>query len=302
MAMATTAPMTPALRKYHEAVIASRFTRYMDFPRHVHLETMTVCNANCCFCPYSSLERKGQRMSDELLAKIINDLTDIPPDLTFQLSPFKVNEPFLDTRLFDLLQTINDRLPNARITLTSNATPITSRNLERLALVRNMGYLWISFNDHRPQHYEATMQLPYERTLARLTMIHEQKQAGTIPFRVVLSRVGDESDVDQEFRAWVAERFPLFESSIFRRGAWLGQVDTPVADVPNVGCARWFDLSITATGIVAHCCMDGNARYPIGDVKTQHVLEVYNLPEYRALRESANTRLNASPCRTCTFL
>jgi radical SAM protein with 4Fe4S-binding SPASM domain len=79
-------------------------------------------------------------------------------------------------------------------------------------------------------------------------------------------------------------------------------VETTAGIVPDVGCTRWFDLSITSTGTVAHCCMDGQAAWPIGNVATQHALEIYNAPHYRLLRERALTRLEASPCRTCTFL
>jgi radical SAM protein with 4Fe4S-binding SPASM domain len=146
------------------------------------------------------------------------------------------------------------------------------------------------------------MRLPYARTLARLQMIHRKKAAGEFAPRVVLSRVGDGSAVDQEFCRWVGEHFPGFQSSVFPRGSWLGQVAVSTGPVPRVGCTRWFELSITATGVVAHCCMDGKAAYPIGDVSKQHVLEVYNEPHYRALRERTTTRLQVEPCNRCTFL
>ena len=40
-------------------------------------------------------------------------------------------------------------------------------------------------------------------------------------------------------------------------------------------------------------CMDGKAEYPIGDVNTQHCLEIYNAPHYRQLREKTFTRADA---------
>jgi hypothetical protein len=241
-------------------------------------------------------------MEDALIAKIIGDLGDMPRDLPFHLSPFKVNEPFLDVRLFDILHAVNAKLPQAALTLTSNATPITERSLDRLEAVGNIGYLWISFNDHRPMQYEQTMKLPYPRTIERLDLIHRRKADGRIPFVVVLSRVGDDSADDQAFRDWCAQHYPLFGCSVFQRGAWLGQVDTETGTVPEVGCMRWFELSITATGAVAHCCMDGQAKWPIGDARTQHVIDIYNGPAYRRLRAEVQTRQAATPCHACTFL
>ncbi|MBX2861046.1 MAG: SPASM domain-containing protein [Vampirovibrio sp.] len=291
------------LIQYQRKVIQMRSTPYMNYPAHVHLETLALCPAACSFCPYPSLERQGAKMSDELLDKVLTELTEIPQSVPFQLSPFKVNEPFLDTRLFDILNRINRDLPHASITLTSNSTPITPEKLEALQQVKNMEYLWISTNDYRPAEYEATMKLKWSRTIERLTMIHEAMVQGKLPFRVVLSRVGDGTVEDQNFTQWVKDSFPLFSSHVFQRGGWIGQVDVDLyAPVPNVGCARWFDLSITATGTVAHCCMDGQAKWPIGDVNTQHILEVYNHPEYRKLRESTLSRQQVEPCNTCTFL
>ena len=167
-----------------------RKSPYLDFPAHVHLETNALCNAACNFCPYPTLERKGVKMPDALIAKIIEDLRDIPSTLPFQLSPFKVNEPFLDTRLFSILAQINERLPNASLTLTTNASALTEKQLARLGRVRNLAYLWISMNDHRAAEYEATMKLPYRRTLERMRMIHAARaqQSPRVAHRAVTGR------------------------------------------------------------------------------------------------------------------
>ncbi len=71
--------------------------------------------------------------------------------------------------------------------------------------------------------------------------------------------------------------------------------------VRPVACHRWFDLSITATGVVALCRADGHAEHAIGDVSKDHVLAVYNSPSYRALREKAATRAGIDPCESCTY-
>jgi tetratricopeptide (TPR) repeat protein len=290
------------LQPYQDKVDQLRQSPYMDYPAHVHLETMSLCNAACTFCPYPTLERQGTTMPLELIEKVIDDLTAIPPTLPFQLSPFKVNEPFLDKRLFYILDLCNDKLPNACLTLTTNASPLTEKKLDQLAAVKNLGYLWVSLNDHRPEVYEATMKLPWPRTFERLQLLARKQAAGQLPFRVVLSRVGDGSAADAAFCDWVREHFPACEPSVFPRGSWLGQVDTPVGQVPAVGCTRWFDVSITSTGVVAHCCMDGQAQWPLGDINRQHVLEIYNAPHYRRLRQQAVTRAEVEPCNRCTFL
>lgn len=290
------------LQGYQQHVMTLKSSPYMDYPQHVHLETLGLCNASCSFCPYPSMKRKGVRMSDELIEKIFTDLAAIPPELQFQLSLFKVNEPFLDTRLFSLLGTIRTRLPNALVSLTTNAQPLTEAKLDLLLGASDLLYLWISLNEYEAEPYHHVMGLNFDITLQRLHMLHRRAQQG-MKLNIVLSRVSDGTARDNAFIEYCQHEFPLFQATLFPRGSWLGQVDNlRPAPIFGVACQRWFELSITCTGEVAHCCMDGQAQYPIGDVNKQSVLDIYNSAHYRALREKAVSRLDISPCNQCSFL
>src|SRR5262249_16696413 len=154
-----------------------------DYPSMVHIETLAMCNAACNFCPYPTIGRKGERMSEALFAKIVGDLRDIPNDVRYRLSPLKVNEPFLDTALFDRLALVHELLPNPDITMTTNASPLTRKNVQQLAGVINLADLWISLNDHREAHYEETMKIPYRRTIENVRRLHDMISAGEIRIR-----------------------------------------------------------------------------------------------------------------------
>lgn len=281
-----------------------RKSRYMDYPQEVAIETQAVCNAACSFCPYPGIERKGQKMPDSMVEKIIRDLEDIPKDLPFTISPFKVNDPLLDVRIFDIMGEINSRLPSASLRFFTNGSPLTEKNVDRLARVLNLAHLWVSLNTHDEDEYEKIMQLPLARTLENLDMLHRKKAAGEFPRQVVLSRVRDASPQDQEFDAFCKARYPLFSTLSIYRAEWLGQVPGLFSSetVPAIGCQRWFEMSLMATGKAAFCCMDGKGEHPIGDVSKAHVLDVYNDPVYRRFREKFNTRAEGSPCRSCTQL
>lgn len=277
-------------------------SRYMDFPKQFHLETAAQCNAACNFCPYIGMERRGTRMPDELLYKILNEMRDIPTDLPFEICPFKVNEPFLDSRLFDVLHFIDTNLENASVIITTNATPLTAKNIDRLSQVRSMGYLLISFADHRKEAYEKAMSIPYDRTMARLRGIHNAAETGELKFPIHITRVGDGTAGDAEYIEWSQKTFPLFAPQVYQRQNWLGQVDVNLDNsAQHVGCHRWFEMSITATGAVSHCCMDGEGKWPIGDVSKGHILDVYNQSPLRALRQDAIVRTASAPCAGCAL-
>jgi sulfatase maturation enzyme AslB (radical SAM superfamily) len=284
---------------------ALRASPYMDFPNFVHIETLALCNAACEFCPYPAMTRRGTRMPDELIRKVLRDLGDGPKDLKFLIAPYKVSEPFLEPRLFDIMTWIADGLPNARLALITNGSPLTERKIERLARFRNIAYLSVSLNFDNADEYETVMRIPFARTLKRLDALHERYRAGEIPFPVRVARVACGRDADWKFVDFVRQRYPLFKTRVAPRNDWIGEVITPGANarVPDAPCHRWFDMSIVATGEVAMCCMDGEARYSKGNVARQHVLELYNQPHLRRLRENLISRRAApAPCSRCTYV
>lgn len=279
-----------------------RSSPYLDYPLEVHIETLATCNAACSYCPYPKLERKGAEMSGALFEKIVGDLEGIPKDLNFSVAPFKVNEPLLDKRIWTMCAYINQRLPNARLRLFSNGSTLNDTNIGRLARIRNLQHLWISLNEHEAGAYRELMHLPLAKTLERLDRLHDAVAAGDFPHPVIVSRVCDRTQRDHEFAAFVQQNYPRFSLAMMPYATWAGQVDdrddTPV---PPTGCARWFELSIMATGKVALCCMDGEGKHIIGDASTENVLDIYNKPEYRKLRDAAPTRLEAgAPCSGCS--
>lgn len=287
-------------KTYQDSLTALKCSPYMDYPLYISVETQTVCNAKCSFCTYPKLERLGTKMPDQLIDKIISDLEDIPNDVQFRFAPFKVSDPFTEPRLFNIIKKINDRLPNASIDIYSNGASLTHSKLEELRTIRNFQFLNISLNEHRKEIYEPLMGLKFDHVTARLQHLHDRLERGEIPFVIVISKVCDYKN-DEEFRKWVTSRFPLFRVHTHRRSDWIGQTETKGHEVPDIGCAMWFSLSIMSTGVVAYCCMDGIGEYPIGDVSKQHVLEVYNSPEFRKVREDYKTRTGGVPCGQCTF-
>ena len=277
-------------------------SRYMDYPLEVTLETQAVCNAACTFCPYPTMERKGEKMEIDLIYKIIDDLAEIPADLPFSISPFKMSDPFVDRRIFDISKRINLILPNARLRFFTNGAPLTDKNIDKLGSIENVSDLWISLNESDAVRYKKLMGIPFERTIERLDELHRVVESG-YPHPVTVSRVEDGTIYDHMFMEYVAERYPLFRAQISKVSNWLGQVELDVlSETPSLGCMRWFELNIMASGKVALCCMDGIGDYVIGDLNTCSALEVYNSAGYKKMRQYSISRKGASsPCDTCNL-
>lgn len=265
---------------------------YQEQPNEVSLETLAQCNAACTFCPYPTLERIGTRMPDALIDRLIDEMAEW--EHPFYFSPFKVNEPLLDKRLIPICRKFNEKVPKGHLRIFTNGSPLTEAKAAEIATLERVVHLWVSLNSHDPEEYRRLMGLDFERTAANLDRLH----ASDFPHMVVLSCVGHPNEA---FRRYCFDRWPKFQSFAIGKSAWIDYTDPQRTDVPPVPCSRWWELSITATGKVSLCCMDSAARYSIGDVNTQTLLEVYNSPGYRALRDKASRHYAADPCNRCSY-
>ncbi len=283
----------------------------IDFPDVVTIETFMKCNAACHFCPYPDMAetspRADLRMSEELFEKIIGDLEDIPPYWAFEINLSRVNEPLLDHRLFSFMETIRDRLPNARIFIPTNGTTLTDKNIDRLASISTFYKLTVSLNADNKEQYEDIMQLPFDRTLANIDRLHTKKTAGEIPFNVVLTAVMPRGAAYDHFTAFCKGRYPEFHVDQYTPSNWFGATDNetyPAATIP-VGCKDWYQVHILANGQEAQCCFDNEGKLGHANVRDMHMLEIYNKPWQRQLRRRGLTRHSPEApefCRNCDYM
>lgn len=270
---------------------------FMEYPIEVSLETFALCNARCTFCPYPTIERKGEKMPDALLNKLVDEMISWRKPMYF--SPFKLNEPLLDKRLLPLLERVERESDCIGIRLFTNGSTLTPDNIEAIAKLQRVVTLWVSLNSHVPEEYERVMGLKFEQTAKKLDYLH----AYDFPHPVMLSCVGYPNE---DFRRYCFDRWPSFQSMAIKKDSWLGFTDPQFPNIPDTGCSRWFELSVMATGKVAHCCMhDGSdERYNIGDLNTSTMYEVYNAPRWKERREGLVSRKSldeSSPCARCSY-
>jgi hypothetical protein len=267
---------------------------YLEQPFEVAIETQAVCNAACVFCPYPTIERKGTRMPDELVHRLIDEMAAWP--LPGIVSFFKLSEPLLDKRLNGFHQRFNERCPDSAIRIFTNGSPLTSARIDEIAALRNVEHLWVSLNSHDPATYERLMGLEFSRTASRLDELHARDG---FPHPVFLSKVGVHHA--QEFLAYCKARWPKFKAYVIKQDKWIDFTDADYPTVPAAPCSRWFELSVMATGGVAMCCMDSEGKHSIGDVTQNSMLEIYNAPHWRNRRELMLSRKEVDVCQSCSY-
>ena len=281
---------------------------HLDYPRTVSIETIGSCNAKCNFCPAPELERRFDRMSDELFSKVIRDLQGIPPGVPLNINTNVVNEPFMDKKMFKRLRQINEALPTARIQIYTNFNVLPRNYVDKFRHIRNLGALNISFNSGNKADYEAVMHIEFDRTVRHLKhFMAENRKERFLHKPVVLSRVADNTKGDDDYLTQCRAIFSEFQEGVDyrlyvkRRTTWVCDTHVEQSEVPYfLPCVAWLDMNIMCTGVVPLCCFDAKGDKAIGDVTKHSVLEIYNSPRFRNLRENHLQRESLDVCGECS--
>lgn len=215
---------------------------YMDSPKTVSIETYSKCNGKCTFCPYQELDRVGNMMESSTVYRLLDEISSFPADKPVIINLSRVNEPFLDHRLFEFSKYINDNIPFAQLIFFSNGSVLSQEKIYNISNIKNINFLNISFNDYRENEYEKIMGLSYRLVRNNLDFIHESIANNLIRFPVKLSRVGDGTEYDINFEHWVKTNYPSFRFSVSTRSNWMGAIPTSAEFlIPDAGCPQWFN-------------------------------------------------------------
>ncbi len=272
------------------------------------LETCTVCNHRCPFCPVSVDPREREVMSTELFESIVDQAAAIGgANLVVFLSNY--NEPTVDPLFEERCRALFERkLPVSILTNASQFTPDRAARLEALGRFR---YVGINLPTLDPERYR---QLHGTRDLARVLANVDALHARTISEETAIVVLGEEDDAHRADVEQIRARFePLgWEVKPFRirsRPASGTFVPEPPLKKKLRGCelmgSRPFEhLHVTATGKAVLCCQDYYERLKVGDLKTETVAGILGGDTMARLRRWTYGVEDAPAdflCRRCEF-
>ena len=134
----------------------------------VRLEVMTssLCSGKCIICPYpdSYYAKNFSQMSIEMFTDIIKKYPKIDV-----LSMYLFNDPFLEPRLFELMDIARKTSDVKLFSLSTNLSFIPE-NIERLKEFPHE--LWVSFHGANKETYEKIMGLNYENAMKNIIKLN----------------------------------------------------------------------------------------------------------------------------------
>lgn len=131
-----------------------------DMFHNVNIETSTICNRACSYCPRSIFPRPKMFLSPKLWKKTINDLEEI--GYSDNLMPVGYGEPLLDRRLPDFIKYARQTLSNAFISVYTNGDFMDSSIFNKLVSV-GVDKFVVSLHKPRNNFMDFYRELPDEK-------------------------------------------------------------------------------------------------------------------------------------------
>jgi radical SAM protein with 4Fe4S-binding SPASM domain len=269
-------------------------------PIEITLESTSRCNLSCPMCPRHTYTFDNENMDLDLYRRIVSDCRDYVEFIW----PYGIGEPLMHPHIFDMIQITREA--GIRTGLSTNATLIDSERADRL-LDSGLDYLIIAFDGASKETYEKyRVGATFEKTIENILAFLEKKSARGSRIHIVLQMVVLKDNVGEipEYRKlW---SIPGVDEIRFKRD----EIRVEGTTVPGEALTGqrqhpchllWRGpLYVRYDGHVYPCCyMYGGS--PVGDLKTQSVMEVWNSTEMVKLREAHLKRdVSEYPaCNTC---
>lgn len=253
------------------------------FPRTVQIQTMTGCNADCIFCPYgaSHASQPHGRMEDDLFRNIIGECAR---HRVRRISPYLMNEPFLDPGIVDRIRYVKSQMPRCKVVVTTNGSMMRPGVIDSLLrLDPPLDALYISFQGIDPEVYRQTMRggLELSATLENVEYLTQRMAALRIRHpRVWITMVNTGLlDEKRAMRFWRARGVRCKFTEMDNRGGNLNEENIYPAGAmqPNTTCTRLFKQAyILFNGDMVLCCADYSRRVVLGNVRTDSISAVWN--------------------------
>ena len=128
-------PLRMRLQSKLRNITPTFYANYVQrpFPITLQIQTTSLCNADCVFCPYPETSEKLSMgsMDDDLFKKIIDECSQHNSVRT--IIPFLMADPFIDKKMTEKIFYIKEKIPFAAIRLSSNGGPLVPKIAEKIA-------------------------------------------------------------------------------------------------------------------------------------------------------------------------
>ncbi len=239
--------------------------RTTDMFKAVEIETISVCNRRCVYCPVRYYKRESKLMNEKLFKKIIDDLSKI--NFSGRISPHFYGEPLLDKRLPRLMKYVKRKLPECKIIIFTNGDFLNKETFHNLI---NSGVDKFLITQHGEK-----MSVNMSNLFKEVNWLQKRKY---IHYRV----------------------YTMENTDLSNRG---GLVD-PTNMIKMKLCPLPSDIVVVDyNGHVILCCNDYFSQHVFGDTNKENLIDIWNKPIWKKVRHDLMTgKFDWEICKICVGL
>lgn len=270
----------------------------------VMIETSSICNAKCSFCPNVTLKRKHMVMPDDIFSCILSRIeTEKIPVERFILH--LNGEPFTDRKLCLRVKEIKKRFQDIPVWFTTNFALPDHQMIDDL-IASGANQITISLNTvDKDEYHDITGGLDFDRTISNLdyllSRLHEN-MGSVLKVRLSIVDTGNPDKVEA-FKKRFAD---LAEIRVMHLGQWMGSVPSEQMKKNSRNCQVLCEdlrsqICILSNGDFAFCDFDAEGHVGI-NVLDMPILEAYYSKKFMDLREQHVYKgRKGTLCENCSY-
>ena len=277
--------------------------------KYVSIETHSVCNHSCYFCPVSVHERDRAFMQPPLFERITEEIaTKFSGIEGVFLNGY--NEPTIDPNFINFIKVLKNK--SIAIAVNSNGSGLTPEVVDCLVDLGGLNYLCINLSTIDEHAFQTDRQASHLKPILRnLDYLGNTDIAQDLSI-VVLGR--DDDTHDQNHQAIIdrfkGSRFEIKRFTVNDRSGRVNHFQRKQQPIKRLrGCEQTGSrplqhLHINAFGQCVLCCQDYYDEYVVGDLNSQSMAEVLEGPQmvqYRRWAYGIDEAPGDFICRQCEF-
>ncbi|MFC1711402.1 radical SAM/SPASM domain-containing protein [Patescibacteria group bacterium] len=272
-------------------------------PLEIGIELTNKCNLACIMCPHQEIIKQNLRplgmMKFALFKKIINEIKEFA-ELVYLHG---MGEPLLNQKIIRFVKYAKSK--NLRVALSTNAT-LLDKDISQKLIKANIDYIIFAVDGATKETYE------YIRVGAKLRKVEEnihdflkfKARSRYKPFVVIqfITMKANEKETNLFYHKWHKQKG--INSVRVKPKIALKKLDKRNKNKAVPYCFHIFrQLNIFYDGTVMACCEDVHAMYPLGDVKTDKLVSIWNNKKMRFLKQInfQRQRHKVKICDNCNY-
>lgn len=287
-----------------------------NFPHYVHIEPTNACNLRCIHCIHGEggMTRKIGMMAFSVFQKVIDEIAPMKRSVTLDVQ----GEPLLHPEILEMIEYCKRN--GIHTSLLTNATQLSEETTERLIELK-LDRIVFSFDGCTKEIYEKIRKRgKFEPTLRNIFYFIKRNYETGRHTHICMSIILQEATKDyiDEYKAYF-ECFPIDKIFVSPLLNMLGassvsdeidmdkynqipRADWPICRIP------WENITVNSDGSVTTCPLDFDIRHPIGNVKEESLVSMWNNERIKTYRRAHLNRdyeaieQNGVLCSNCNCL